>query len=346
MNIKKEKAIQFSNKFLTKLGLSKNNSAIVSKNLVKSDMCNHFSHGINRLIQYYHGINNGIYKINAKPKISKKDKNFILINSNHCLGQIAMNVACETIIKKGENISITALINAGHIGRLSDYNEILARKNFISIIFCNGGGPNTSVYPSTKRLVGTNPFSFGVPLNKTKQFIVDFATSKLAEGKINLALLDGKKLSGFPIVSKKGNLSDKPADLYSGGALIPFGEIKGSAFLLVNEILGGLLISGNNPLNKNYLDGNNCLIISFKKKLFSYNKDFFNQFLKLKNSIKSSKKIKNLATRSFYLPGEKEEEELKESNKNGINYNKKIITRLNNFAKVNLNFKKEDFLKS
>ena len=83
-----------------------------------------------------------------------------------------------------------------------------------------------------------------------KNFIVDFSTSKLAEGKINLAVLNKQKLFGNPIVSKKGKLSNDPNKLYDGGALIPFGEIKGSAFLLVNEIIGGLLFSPNNPFKK------------------------------------------------------------------------------------------------
>ena len=54
-------------------------------------------------------------------------------------------------------------------------------------------------------------------------------------------------------MSKKGKLSNDPNKLYDGGALIPFGEIKGSAFLLVNEIIGGLLFLIT--LLKNYLDG-------------------------------------------------------------------------------------------
>ena len=35
--------------------------------------------------------------------------------------------------------------------------------------------------------------------------------------------------------------------------------------MLACELLGGFLLSHNNPINKDYLDGNNCLVLAFKK---------------------------------------------------------------------------------
>ena len=84
------------------------------------------------------------------------------------------------------------MVNSGHIGRLSDYIEILCNNGYVTLIFCNGGGPNTSIFPSKERLVGTNPFAFGLKINKKNDFIVDFATSMMAEGKINIARLEKK----------------------------------------------------------------------------------------------------------------------------------------------------------
>jgi len=341
MLIKQKTAKQFTQYFLKKTGLGKRDNDLVSESLIRADMSNHFSHGIIRLIQYYKMVKKGIYKINRSPKIKKKMNNFLHVEGNRVFGQIAMNFACRSIIKYNKSISVTSVINTGHVGRLSDYSEILSRKGYVSIIFCNGGGPNTSIYPSRERLVGTNPFAFGVPVNRNKNFIVDFATSMLAEGKINLARLDKKKLTVDPIISKKGIFTNNAEDLYSGGALRTFGGIKGSAFCLVNEILGGLLISSNNPLNSNYLDGNNCLIISIKKKLFNYNKSFKNQFSKIEKKIKNSKKIKNFSSKKTFLPGEIEKEYFKISKTKGIRYNKIIIKKLNNFALEKFNIPKE-----
>ena len=102
-------------------------------------------------------------------------------------------------------------------------------------------------------------------------------------------------------------------------------------------------IKYNNPLNNDYIDGNNCLIISISKKLFNYNRNFIRQFKKLKNKIKNSKKlIKN--KNNSYLPGEIENHNFKISFKKGIKYHEKIIKNLNDLAKNKLDFKEEDLL--
>ena len=110
-----------------------------------------------------------IYKISAKPKQEINEKNFSLVNGHQAFGQIVMDFTCKLIIKKNTDIGITAVKNAGHIGRLSDYCDQLAKKKFISLIFCNGGGPKYLYFPNfKKRLFGTNPFTFGMPISKKK----------------------------------------------------------------------------------------------------------------------------------------------------------------------------------
>lgn len=343
MLIREKKINSFANLFLTKLGMNKEDSKLVSKLLVKSDMSKHFSHGVIRLVQYYNMVKKKIYKTKIKPKIKIKGK-FMVIDGQRSFGQVTMNYTCKKIRDLGNDIQIVSVSNCGHIGRLSDYAEFLSNCGFVNLIFCNGGGPNTSIYPSTERIVGTNPFSFGVQINKKKNLIVDFATSLLAEGKINLAKLNKEKIIVKPIISRKGDYTNNPEELYSGGSLRTFGGIKGSAFCLVNEILGGLLLSSNNPINKNYLDGNSCLIICIKKKLFNYNNSFTKQFLKVENKIKKSKKIKLAKKNKSYLPGELEVQNFLNSKKKGIIYNNSIVKKLNLLAKDKLKISQKDLL--
>ena len=101
-------------------------------------------------------------------------------------------------------------------------------------------------------------------------------------------------------------------ELYSGGSLRTFGGIKGSAFCLVNETWR-LLLSSNNPINKNYLDGNSCLIICIKRRLFNFNDTFSSQFLRLKNKNLKSKLAQS---DNAYLPGELEEKLLDSRKRN------------------------------
>ena len=334
MFIEKNKILKFTKFILNKIGLNSNDASLIAAMLVKADMCKHFSHGTIRLIQYYNKVKSGVYSTKNKPLIKYRN-NFTYVDGNRSFGQIAMKFACKSIIRDNKNIQATSVINSGHVGRLSDYVEELSNKGFVALIFCNGGGPNTSIFPIRESIIGTNPFAFGLKVKKNKNFIVDFATSLLAEGKINIAKIEKKEILSKPIITKSCKLSNKYSDLYNGGSLRPFGDIKGSAFCLVNELLGGHLISKNNPLNKNYLDGNNCFIISMKRKFFGNISNFESQFNRINKLIKNGKKIEGVTERSF-LPGEKEIFNFKK-NRNKIFYNKKLIINLNSFAKEKFN---------
>ena len=98
MIIKEKKALQFTIKCLIKIGLKKNDAEHVSKLLVKADMSNHFSHGILRIIQYFHMTKKKIYSTIKKPKIINNGS-YLAINGNRSFGQIAMKFACQNIKK-------------------------------------------------------------------------------------------------------------------------------------------------------------------------------------------------------------------------------------------------------
>ena len=158
----------------------------------------------------------------------------------------------------------------------------------------------------------------------------------LAEGKVRIARIKKRKLKYKAIINNKGHITNNPEDLYKDGALLPFGEKKGSGLMLACEILGGLLISNNNPINKKYLDGNNCLIIAFKKKLFDYNKKYFiNQFQTLIKKITKSKKLASINKSSNYMPGQLEKKNYFASRRKGITVNNSVLQELKIFAKQN-----------
>ena len=332
MKISYRNLFKLSYNFLLSSGVPAHISKIVSNHLVTSDMSGHFSHGTLRLIQYFNGISSKLINPKATPEIKKKN-NLIIVNSKRCFGHYAMLRGLKEIIKSKKDMSLLAVNNCSHIGRLSDYLNFLCNENYVSLIFCNGGGPNSAIYPSAERICGTNPFGFGMPITKKKNVIVDFSTSMLAEGKVRVENIKNKKLYTKAIIDKNGLLTNDPKKFYLGGALAPFGGKKGSGLMLTCELLGGLLLSQNNPINKDYLDGNNCLVIAFKKDLFKYNeKHFYKQYEKFAKKINNSKKLSSIDKKNNFLPGEWENKNIKLSKKQ-ITIDDKIINEIKNFAK-------------
>lgn len=338
MILKEKKIKKFITLFLEKLKLKKKDAKIISEYLVNSDMAGHFSHGINRMFQYETSIEKKIISMNNKIKFYKKN-NFLQVDGKFNFGQLVMCQVCN-YLKKNKSINFVSIINAAHIGRLSDYVEEMAKSGFTSLFFVSGGGPNVSPFSIQNRMVGTNPFAFATPLKNKNIFVTDFSSSALAEGKINIAMKEKKILSEKVIIDAFGKETNKPKDLYKGGAIKPFGGHKGSAFSIVIEILSGLLFSQNVSFKKSYHDGNNCFLILFKnKKFFQKNKtqEQINTFFK---KIKSGRKVKGY-NKKIYLPGEIEKENYKRSKKKGIKYNPKMIRELLKLAhkKYNLDYR-------
>jgi uncharacterized oxidoreductase len=95
-------------------------------------------------------------------------------------------------------------------------------------------------FGGVQAVLGTNPIAVGVPTGDAAPFVLDYATSVVAEGKVLLAHLAGVELAEGCLIDSQGAPSVRPADLYEGGALLPFGRYKGYALGVLACLLGGL----------------------------------------------------------------------------------------------------------
>jgi uncharacterized oxidoreductase len=150
------------------------------------------------------------------------------------------------------------LRNAGHIGRVGEWAERAASAGFISIHFVNAAGSIlVAPFGGLERRLSTAPFCVGVPREGAPPVVLDFATSLVAEGKVNVASRGGKPLPPDALIGPDGALSGDPAVIYGAlasdgprdqsrgaGAMRAFGEHKGSGLALICELLGGSL-TGN-----------------------------------------------------------------------------------------------------
>jgi uncharacterized oxidoreductase len=93
---------------------------------------------------------------------------------------------------------------------------------------------------------GTNPFCVGIPRENGAPVILDFATSRIAQGKTRVAYNRGESLKPGVLIDDKGEPTTDPryAVVEPVGAILPFGEHKGSGLAFVCEILGGALAGG------------------------------------------------------------------------------------------------------
>jgi LDH2 family malate/lactate/ureidoglycolate dehydrogenase len=109
--------------------------------------------------------------------------------------------------------------------------------------------------------MGTNPLAWAAP-GPDGAVVLDFATSKVAEGKLRIALADGRTVAPGCIIDREGNASVDPADFYAGGAMLPFGDHKGSGMSTLIELTAGLVSNMGASCDPEYQNGNGTLIIA------------------------------------------------------------------------------------
>lgn len=99
--------------------------------------------------------------------------------------------------------------------------------------------------PRTAR-IGNNPIAFAAPRPDGPPFVVDFAMSNVARGKIHVVVRDGLPIpAGWAIDAQGAPTTDPMAAL--AGSLLPAAGHKGLAPAMIVEVLAGAL-TGARPL--------------------------------------------------------------------------------------------------
>ena len=230
----------------------------VAEILVNANLAGHDSHGVIRIPSYLQSIADGKTQPAAEPEFIDETSNTLRIDGGNGFGHHTARKAMERAIEKAkeaDTCSVT-LVRTGHIGRLGEYAEQAAQAGCIGITTNGNGvkdGGNIVPFGGASGALGTNPISVGVPTGDDAPFVIDFATSMIAGGKIMFAQSRGVDLPEGCIVDKHGNPSVETADFYDGGFLLPFGKHKGYAFSLLMCLLGGL--SGNFDVGRGAMGG-------------------------------------------------------------------------------------------
>ena len=220
-------------------------ACIVARILVNANLAGHDSHGVLRIPLYLTNISEGGMNPAAEPTTVRESATTLVLDGNRGVGHLTAYRAVHQAMEKARTSEICSVsfTRVAHIGRLGEYVEIAARGGFIGICMVGGGSPNTmKVLPfgGKKGSLGTNPIAVGVPTGDEAPFVIDFATSMVAEGKLQVARSKNAPIPDTFIVDKNNNPSTNPLDFYDGGFLRAFGEHKGYALSLMVCLMGQL----------------------------------------------------------------------------------------------------------
>ncbi len=236
---------------LSAAGAEEADARVVADHLVDANLAGHDSHGIGMLPHYVRAIVAGVLDPRAHAHVEDQGGPVLAVDGRRGFGQVVAREGIAAGVQRARalGLSLVALRNAFHVGRVGTYAEQAAADGLVSIHFVNvvGHPPLVAPFRGSDARFATNPFCVGVPAAAGKPAVIlDFATSLVALGKVRVALKRGQRLPEGVLLDAAGQPTTDPAVMYQEprGAILPFGLHKGYGLAFVCELLAGVLTGG------------------------------------------------------------------------------------------------------
>ncbi len=231
-------------------GSHSDEARIVAGNLVLANLSGHDSHGVGMLPRYVAAVLEGGLVPNARLQVRLDSGSLLVLDGQRGYGQVmgkqAMGMALERAREHGS--CIMTLAQAHHLGRIGHFAEMAVAAGMVSLHFVNVlSRPIVAPWGGADGRFGTNPCCIGIPLKGREPFVLDFATSRVAQGKMRVAHNRGEQVEPGLLIDEKGLPTTDPGVVVvpqsNGllGALRAFGEHKGYGLAVACELLGGAL---------------------------------------------------------------------------------------------------------
>jgi uncharacterized oxidoreductase len=229
-------------------------AATVAHNLVLANLTGHDSHGVGMLPRYVDAVLEGGLKPNTGVRIALDTGTLLGLDGQRGYGQVvgeqAMRLGIERARAHGS--CIMTLADAHHLGRIGHWAEMAVQAGLVSMHFVNvAAQPAVAPWGGADGRFGTNPCCIGIPIAGQPPFVLDLATSRVAQGKMRVAHNEGRTVEPGYVIDPDGRPTTDPGvvvvpqtpgargNLF--GALLTFGEHKGYGLAAACELLGGAL---------------------------------------------------------------------------------------------------------
>jgi uncharacterized oxidoreductase len=231
-------------------GSSAEEARTVAENLVLANLSGHDSHGVGMVPRYVDAVLEGGLKPNTGVKPLLDAGALLSLDGQRGYGQVVGEQAMALGMARARELGscVMALANSHHLGRIGHFAEMAVAQGLVSIHFVNvQSRPVVAPWGGADGRYGTNPCCIGVPLKGREPFVLDFATSRVAQGKMRVAHNEGRQVEPGYLIDETGHPTTDPGVVVVArpngllGALMPFGEHKGYGMAVACELLGGAL---------------------------------------------------------------------------------------------------------
>lgn len=236
-----ERIRSFVVNLLDHYGVRAADAGMVADNLIDADMRGISTHGLTRIPLYTEKFRKGLCDPTAQPEVIRDFGATALIDARHCLGQVSAVKAMELAIEKADRLGIgfAGVRNGCHYGTAGYYAMMAERKGMIGISTTNSGA-FVAPYGGVEKRLGTNPVAVAVPAERHDPVLLDMATSRVARGKLLVAMKKGEPVPPDWALDIHGKRTVNATDAFNG-ILLPL-SYKGYGQAVIIDMLSGVLM--------------------------------------------------------------------------------------------------------
>ena len=227
---------------LTSNGYAAEVAAPIARTIADCERDGTMSHGLLRLPGYVEAVRSGWADGRVLPETVSKSPSMVVVDARNGFTHLALATARDELARRAalNGCAILLIRNAHHFAALWPDIEDFAVQGFIAMA-CVTSRARVTGWSGGKPVFGTNASAFACPRAGGPPIVWDQAASVMSQGEILRAMREGRSLPEGVGVDAQGKPTIDPKAVLEGGALIPFGGVKGASIAFAVEVLAAAL---------------------------------------------------------------------------------------------------------
>lgn len=216
---------RFARDIFLSMGAPENLAQEAANVLNAADLRGVDSHGMARLSGYVRLWEKQRLKANPSVQIVHETPSTAVMDGDQGAGLMVAPEAMKVAIEKAKNAGTgwVAIRNSNHYG-IAGYHAMLALEHDMIGISMTNASPLVSPTFSKSRLLGTNPIAVAIPALKQPPYVIDMATTPVANGKLEVLHRKGENIPEGWAQDQEGHATTDAEALKKGGAMLPLGS--------------------------------------------------------------------------------------------------------------------------
>jgi delta1-piperideine-2-carboxylate reductase len=230
------------NDALASNGFAAEVAAPIARTIAACERDGTLSHGLLRLPGYVEAVRTGWADGKALPDTVSTSASMIVMDARNGFTHLALARSRADLAERAAATGCAILLirNAHHFAALWPDIEDFAAEGFIAMA-CVTSRARVTGWGGGKPVFGTNASAFACPRADRPPIVWDQAASVMSQGEILVAARAGRRLPEGVGVDAQGQPTTDPKAVLEGGALVPFGGVKGASIAFAVEVLAAAL---------------------------------------------------------------------------------------------------------